>query len=160
MPRDMFEYIAKWEKEQSEKIIQIKPELRKPAERIVPSKSKWIAPEFIPDTQRLPRKLQRSLNIFKDKLYIITTNEHKPCKIGVSYKPRNRLNQLQTSNWIKLKIFKSYIFDDDIAYMMEKIFHREWEKHKLLGEWFDMTAEETMNWIESYIESTNESGTL
>lgn len=74
------------------------------------------------------------------KLYIITTLEFYPTKIGVSIAPERRLRHLQTANWKQLQLYKEFECPGRKAFFIESTIHRKLEKKILLGEWIDISA--------------------
>lgn len=84
------------------------------------------------------------------KIYLITTEDNWPVKIGVSHTPEKRLKALQCASWKELKIFK--LFDccgpTAAAFTLEAKIHRELKYKQLSGEWFDIKAEDALNLIE------------
>jgi hypothetical protein len=63
-----------------------------------------------------------------------------PVKIGMADNPRTRLSGLQSGNPNKLVIWRTYPTPKrDIARYLERAFHDTQAKHRLSGEWFDLT---------------------
>lgn len=78
-------------------------------------------------------------------VYVISPDNHWPCKIGISTNARTRVVALQVACWRPLKVDYS-LFCPSIAEArrLEKAMHSELtDDGKLLsGEWFDIRAEE------------------
>jgi hypothetical protein len=78
-------------------------------------------------------------------VYIISPDNHWPCKIGISVNPRVRVCQIQTSCWRPLKVDLSvYCASTVEAKKLESAIHSELcaDGKQLSGEWFDIRATE------------------
>ena len=72
---------------------------------------------------------------------MIRDNESNHCKIGISKDPRSRIRALQTSNAKKLTI--SMVFDTkEDARKLEKSLHKNFQKLRKNGEWFEGVSDE------------------
>ena len=71
-------------------------------------------------------------------VYVICpVKDLRPCKIGVSIDPVYRLTQLQTSHWLKLRIYNEFWLSSQTeAFAVEAAMHRFLRDTALLGEWF------------------------
>lgn len=65
-------------------------------------------------------------------IYFILDRSARLVKIGRSESPRERLNELQTGNGSKLELYA--VLPGDVV--SESMFHREFEMHRVHGEWF------------------------
>ena len=86
------------------------------------------------------------MNIKNDYLYIIANNELGPVKIGFSNNPEHRLKTLQTGHIDELKIYYKKQFPN--AMTIEKICHSMLNEKRKRGEWFSLTVEEAISYIE------------
>jgi hypothetical protein len=60
-------------------------------------------------------------------------------KIGIAQKVKRRLSQIQTGNPIKLEVFHSIKVDSvEQAKEIEKECHKELQRYRLNGEWFEI----------------------
>jgi Meiotically up-regulated gene 113 len=75
-----------------------------------------------------------------DRLYIITTPELWPTKVGWSEKPRARLKTLQDACWRELGLYATYVCRD--AFGVEQEVIKRLAQRKIAGEWFDVPAPE------------------
>lgn len=74
------------------------------------------------------------------KLYIITTSELWPVKIGISKYPKVRLREFQIAHWLELRIYALFEIEYKSAQIFEAKVHRELASHSIRGEWFGLTA--------------------
>ena len=80
-------------------------------------------------------------------LYVIA-GETAPSKIGIADNPKHRLKALQTGNPTKLIIH--YTVPCDNVRALERIIHQKLSRHKIKGEWFDLSPEQAIievDWI-------------
>lgn len=71
--------------------------------------------------------------LFKeDYVYVIVNYTHNTCKIGYSNNPHKRLNQIQTGNHNKLKLFLVFKADKSTELKL----HKKYKEYYLRGEWF------------------------
>lgn len=78
-------------------------------------------------------------------IYVISSSENGPVKIGYSAKPEGRLKQLQTGYPAKLKLYFAEAIDNEkLARSIEKRVHANIGHRKLSGEWFDLTVTDAM----------------
>ena len=74
-------------------------------------------------------------------IYVIG-REKGPVKVGISSSPADRLRTLQTGCPFKLTLFQQWECGDrDNALEHEDIFGGVCDDARIIGEWFDMTAE-------------------
>jgi len=81
-----------------------------------------------------------------NSIYLIQSLEDSRYKIGVSKHPKKRILQLQTGNASKLKLVTSY--ESEFAYQIEKALQRRYLYLKKEGEWFDMSIDNEITFIE------------
>lgn len=137
--------IAKWEakekhlKEQAEKAKSRREEQAKIYTAFKESINKVNSSQQL--TFPHPRLISTNSKLAK-KLYIITTQNKWPVKIGVSYLPVTRVKDLQTANWEKLEIYRIFECPGNSGHYLENILHKKLRLHSMTGEWFNLTAEE------------------
>lgn len=85
-------------------------------------------------------------------LYLIVAGDgDTPVKIGVAADPGARLRQLQTGNASKLRIAATFEAEDRwIALEWEQLAHKLFGGNRLIGEWFDATAQSVIEHIEHW----------
>lgn len=72
-------------------------------------------------------------------VYFISAG-YSPIKIGISDNPTSRLSELQTAHYKRLKLlFTIECQSRDLAFKIEKSFHRWYEEVKLINEWFNVS---------------------
>ncbi len=88
----------------------------------------------------MPNALRRLAGSLMDKkrLYIITTATLKPVKVGIAEKPSVRLVTLQTSTWVELGIYATFVCPN--AQLFEAKVMALLKRHNIRGEWFDIDA--------------------
>lgn len=79
-------------------------------------------------------------------IYLIQSLENSYYKIGVSKHPKQRLNELQTGNSSELKLIESY--PSEFAHQIEKTLHRRYSHLKKEGEWFELTIENIVSFVQ------------
>ncbi len=79
------------------------------------------------------------------KVYLLKT-EGSNYKIGTSKHPEKRLRQLQTGNQETLELVGSY--ESKFASLIETTLHRQFSHLKRSGEWFDLSLEHEVDFIE------------
>jgi predicted GIY-YIG superfamily endonuclease len=79
-------------------------------------------------------------------VYLIQSLENSYYKIGVSKDPQKRIKQLQTGNSSELKLIESY--SSDFAHQIEKILHRRYSHLQKEGEWFDMSINNEVSFVQ------------
>jgi hypothetical protein len=68
-----------------------------------------------------------------------------PCKVGISDSPEKRLKQVQTGSPTRLVIaFAFRVWNRRFAQIVEASFHAAHEENRLVGEWFDLSAKDTL----------------
>lgn len=80
------------------------------------------------------------------KVYLIKA-ESSNYKIGTSKHPSKRVKQLQTGNEETLELINS--FESKYASLIETTLHRQFSHLKKCGEWFDLSLEDEINFIEN-----------
>ena len=90
-------------------------------------------------------------------LYILFISELNVCKIGISENVEKRVGQLQTGCPFKIDVVKKY--ESNMSSRIEKILHRQYRNRKvdeneynLMGEWFNLTIGEVLDFEENCIE--------
>ena len=80
-------------------------------------------------------------------LYIIQCGDSDYYKIGVSDRPKHRLEKMQTANPYALSIKRVYRFGTKLeAYASEAVTHRALSEHKERGEWFELKHFKRIIW--------------
>lgn len=79
------------------------------------------------------------------KVYLFKT-EGSNYKIGTSKHPEKRLKQLQTGNEETLELINSY--ESKHANLIETTLHRQYSHLKKSGEWFTLSLEDEVNFID------------
>ena len=77
-------------------------------------------------------------------VYLIRGNDGK-YKIGISKHPRQRLRENQTGNPDRLTVID--IYESENAYKIETALHNRFSHVRNVGEWFDLTVTEEVNFI-------------
>lgn len=76
-------------------------------------------------------------------VYIIQCGDLPYYKIGISDRPEERLEGLQSANPQKLKLLMTCGFDDKaLATQAEQDAHRELRDCHMHGEWFELTSKQ------------------
>lgn len=72
-----------------------------------------------------------------------------PCKLGFSDNPNRRVKQLQTGypTTLSLKFFSETDYSKIHARKLEKFLHRDLNAYKLSGEWFNISDEMAIFYI-------------
>jgi hypothetical protein len=92
------------------------------------------------------------------KIYLIHCKNINLYKIGISVNPEKRIKQLQTGTPYELSIIS--IYNSKYPFKVEKILHNTFVSKKtpdnfqydfelLSGEWFNLTAEDVINFSDS-----------
>jgi hypothetical protein len=79
-------------------------------------------------------------------VYLIRGDNGK-YKIGVAKNPKQRIRQLQTGNSDKLVIIETYKSEN--ATKIESALHNRYSHVRNVGEWFDLSITEEVNFIDS-----------
>jgi hypothetical protein len=75
-------------------------------------------------------------------VYVIAIDELRISKVGISYRPVSRLQQLQTGSPHLMRLAHSFRLPQrDIAIYVEQSFHAAQSVGRLRGEWFSIEAE-------------------
>lgn len=82
----------------------------------------------------------------KKFVYLIQSLESSKYKIGVSNKPLKRLKQIQTGNAEEIRLVTQY--ETSNYGQIEKYFHRKYEYLNTIGEWFNLTLEDELSFID------------
>lgn len=74
-------------------------------------------------------------------LYILSANNNY--KIGIAKSINRRVDILQTGNPYKISIVKTYTMNSEQdARLIEKKLHKKYDKHRMVGEWFNFPCNE------------------
>ena len=76
-------------------------------------------------------------------IYLIQSLEDGRYKIGISKHPEKRLCQLKTGNSSELKLLDKY-YTEHYSYI-EGVLHRRFSHYRKMGEWFEMSIKEEVN---------------
>ena len=71
-------------------------------------------------------------------IYFIGNKKENICKIGVSKNVDKRIKEIQCSCPFEVEILITYAVSDD--YLIEKALHNKYNKHRLNGEWFNLSV--------------------
>jgi len=82
----------------------------------------------------------------KKYTYLIKDNENGLYKIGVAKNPQKRLKELQTGNPFELFIVDTYL--TEYSNKIEKTLHRKYSYLKKEGEWFNLSIQEEVSFID------------
>ena len=86
-------------------------------------------------------------NRMRQHLYIIKNPLNETIKIGVAQNVEKRLKQLQTGAGIELElVYQSLICSN--AFSIEKDIHSAFEKYRTFGEWFKLSPEQVIAFVE------------
>jgi hypothetical protein len=77
-------------------------------------------------------------------VYLIRGNDGK-YKIGIAKNPKQRILQLQTGNSDQLTLIEAYKSEN--ANQIESTLHRRFSYVRNVGEWFDLSVTEEVNFI-------------
>lgn len=81
-------------------------------------------------------------------LYLMSASETGPCKVGVSANPIERLKALRTSCPFKLEFSELWQCDTpELMGVAEKLAHASLKKHRMHGEWFDISPSKAITII-------------
>jgi len=80
------------------------------------------------------------------QVYLIQSLEDSYYKIGVSKHPKKRVKQLQTGNSSELKLIESY--ESEYADKIEKALQRRYSYLKKEGEWFNLSLNNELTFID------------
>lgn len=78
-------------------------------------------------------------------VYLIRGNDGR-YKIGIAKNPKHRIRQLQTGNSDQLELIETY--QSDNASKIESALHNRFSHVRNVGEWFDLSVTEEVNFIE------------
>lgn len=84
-------------------------------------------------------------------MYVIAAqgSAEGPVKLGISLDPDQRLRELQTGHPKRLHVYHRELIEDDIrAGLFERLLHRDNHHTRLAGEWFDLTVEQGIAYIQ------------
>jgi hypothetical protein len=79
-------------------------------------------------------------------VYLIRGNDGR-YKIGIAKHPKKRISQLQTGNSDKLKLIAEY--ESENASKIEVGLHNRFSYTQQMGEWFDLSITEEVNFVKS-----------
>jgi len=72
-------------------------------------------------------------------IYIIQMENTDIFKIGVADDPISRIRGIQVGNPYRLKLIDSFYKEN--AYEVERKIHKRYKKHRMVGEWFELSSE-------------------
>ncbi|MHA2183072.1 MAG: GIY-YIG nuclease family protein [Promethearchaeota archaeon] len=81
----------------------------------------------------------------KKHIYLIQSTETGRYKIGVSKNPHKRIKQLQTGSSEELNLINS--FESEYYNKIEKGLHSTYSHLSVIGEWFNLTLNEEVSFI-------------
>ncbi|MFW6219439.1 MAG: GIY-YIG nuclease family protein [bacterium] len=82
----------------------------------------------------------------KRYVYLIRSQDNGYYKIGVSKNPQKRIEALQTGNSSKLKLINKFL--TEYPTKIETSLHSRYSHTKKNGEWFDLTIEDELKFID------------
>ncbi len=87
-------------------------------------------------------------------LYLVTTDTDNPVKVGIATDPLRRMRQLQTSNFMSLRIHRFWWMPGQpITARVESAFKCHFQPQNVRGEWFDLPLSTAEEFIEASIRS-------
>ena len=87
-------------------------------------------------------------------LYLLTTDTDNPVKVGISEDPVKRLGDLQTANFVPLRIHRFWWMPGQrITARIESAFKDHFQPHNVRGEWFDLPLSTAEAFVETSIRS-------
>jgi hypothetical protein len=88
-------------------------------------------------------------------VYVIAPTAGYPVKIGVAEKPTKRLSGVQTGCWEELIIHGLYKANNrGDAYRLEKLSHKRLDDRRLIGEWFNIFADDAVTLLDELSHET------
>lgn len=101
--------------------------------RVAPEKADILAALTAANTS-----ISTGVSAMTTYVYFISAG-YSPIKIGISDNPKTRLSELQTAHYEQLKLlFTIECETRDLAFKVEKAFHRWYGDAKLINEWFNV----------------------
>lgn len=82
-----------------------------------------------------------------DKIYLIKSLNEGVYKIGVSKNPNKRLKEVQTGNPSPVEIL--HLYETENAYKVEKSLHNRYSHLNTHGEWFELSINEELSFMET-----------
>lgn len=79
------------------------------------------------------------------KIYLIRRTDKNAYKIGKSKNPKKRIKQLQTANDSILELL--YEFSSNYPDKLERFLHLHFHIKKMEGEWFELSNEQVLNFL-------------
>ena len=83
-------------------------------------------------------------------LYVISEGVNGPCKIGFANDVRKRLQAMMSGNYRKLTIVYQCLIDHR-PHVLEHMAHAIVWRHRLAGEWFDITEQTAIDAVNQAI---------
>lgn len=100
--------------------------------------------QYTPKKRRFLKVMDRAC------VYIACPAEKKPVKVGRAADIYARLVGIQTGNWQELFVFEVLWFPGPpVAARIENTFHDRNSARQLVGEWFDVDAEEALELLKN-----------
>ncbi len=89
----------------------------------------------------------------KEYIYAIGESEYGPVKIGITQSMKDRLSQIQTSHYTRLKIL-AYVCVQEHGRLIEQMLHALLKTHAIRGEWFDIAmSQQQLSSLVTHVES-------
>jgi len=87
-------------------------------------------------------------------VYLITPDSGNPVKVGVAEDPADRLGNLQTANFLPLRIHRFWWMPGkQVTLRVESAFKEHFQPQNIRGEWFDLPLETAEAFVEESIRS-------
>jgi len=87
-------------------------------------------------------------------LYLVTTDDGSPVKVGIAADPMERFAALQTANFVSLRMHRFWWMPGrKITVRIESAFKDHFQAHNIRGEWFDLSLSMAEAFIEASIRS-------
>lgn len=87
-------------------------------------------------------------------LYLVTTDNDAPVKVGIAEDPERRLSDLQSANFNLLRIYRFWWLPGRrVSERIERSFKDHFSARCVRGEWFDLLLPEAEAFVEAAIRS-------
>ena len=87
-------------------------------------------------------------------LYLVTTDTDSPVKVGIAEDPVKRLGDLQTANFVPLRMHRFWWMPGKrITARVESAFKERFQSMNVRGEWFDLPLQTAETFVEDAISS-------
>ena len=85
-------------------------------------------------------------------IYLITTQNASPVKVGIAVDPSERFSCIQTSNFVALQLYRAWwVAGRQISTRIERDFKAHFGARCVRGEWFDVPLPEAVAFIEAAV---------